>query len=665
MPADIEPIIDGEQNKTSLFEGILQMSRDIEPTIAGGQSKTSPQHAATLRKIMFLDRISKHRNELYEGKLAEFFNKTAKKDFTSLEKQGLKDSFTRNYYRPEHRAIAEYNAMKPALSALYKKKENEGLNGSEQKKMSSLEFFSAMPMDTFVAHKMFSKETIGHLRKQFSDVDKELSKEIKSVAELNFPGEDFSRSHRQATILHFDQKYPSLKHELSDLTRNGLPSMQEAGRAGMALLKYTSAVTNPSGFLISKAIGAILQSDTFKPLVSQAVIAIKRTAENTGLLSSIKKQLSKVPEGSAKRIAAGLAIGCAGGLLIMGLVEPDAALKVMADINESVENLYSQTHNTAYASDGLRLGDELTFIDDALSGPDAAGVQNDLLVPDAAGVQNDLLVPDAAGVQNDLLVPDGAGVQNDLLVPDAAGVQNDLLVPDGAGVQNDLLVPDAAGVQNDLLVPDAAAVQNDLLMQESPPEMLLQDALFNEMYYDPSVVELREINGLANEDISIADVKAANPAVVDGSVAISKVDGGVLEDYVIKPGDTLSEIVEAQLQKSGVPYNYEMISQHVDAIAKINGIENPDVIFANQSISLPQLRVADVMIDATEIDNNIGIMTEYNPSKMSQSVLDELNKINDPGYLDVLDGLMYVAPPPEVSVLEQSFTNNNSFKMTV
>jgi LysM repeat protein len=645
------------------------MSIDIEPTIAGGQSKTSPQHAATLRKIMFLDRISKHRNDLYEGKLADFFNRTAKKDLSPLEKQGLKDSFTRNYYRPEHRAIAEYNAMKPALSALYKKKENEGLNGSEQKKISSLEFFSAMPMDTFVAHKMFSKDTIGHLRKQFPDVEKELSKEIKSVAELNFPGEDFSRSHRQATILHFDQKYPSLKHELSDFTRNGIPSMQEAGRAGMALLKYTSAVTNPSGFLISKAIGAILQSDTFKPLVSQAVIAIKRTAENTGLLSSIKNQLSKVPEGSAKRIAAGLAIGCAGGLLIMGLVEPDAALKVMADINESVENLYSQTHNTAYASDGPIRGDELTFIDDALKGTspempmqDAAGAQNDLLTQDSSP---EMPMQDAAGAQNDLLTQDSSP---EMPMQDAAGAQNDLLtqesspempMQDAADAQNDLLTQESSP---EMLMQNAEDAQNALLMQESPPEMLLQDALFNEMYYDPSVVDLRE---MANEGLSVADVTAANPAVVDSSVAISKVDVGALENYVIKPGDTLSEIVEAQLQKSGVPYNYEMISQHVDAIAKINGIEDPNVIFANQSISLPQLRVADVMIDATEIDNNIGIMTEYNPSKMSQSVLDELKQINEPGYLDVLDGLMYVAPPPEVSVLEQSLTNNNNFKMTV
>lgn len=59
--------------------------------------------------------------------------------------------------------------------------------------------------------------------------------------------------------------------------------------------------------------------------------------------------------------------------------------------------------------------------------------------------------------------------------------------------------------------------------------------------------------------------------------------------YQIKAGDTLSEIIEAQLEYAQVAYSYAQVMELTELTAEVNGIDNPDVIRAGDTLTLLQM----------------------------------------------------------------------------
>ena len=77
-------------------------------------------------------------------------------------------------------------------------------------------------------------------------------------------------------------------------------------------------------------------------------------------------------------------------------------------------------------------------------------------------------------------------------------------------------------------------------------------------------------------------VRAAHPARPSAQQA----NAGPGELYVIAPGDTLSEIARRQLVEQGRPVNGSTIAREVERLAKTNGINDPDRIFAGATLQL-------------------------------------------------------------------------------
>ncbi len=70
------------------------------------------------------------------------------------------------------------------------------------------------------------------------------------------------------------------------------------------------------------------------------------------------------------------------------------------------------------------------------------------------------------------------------------------------------------------------------------------------------------------------------------SAGVSRGGSGAGGAYMIQPGDTLSEIARRSLVDRGEAVNGASIARETDRIARDNGIENPDLIFAGSTLRI-------------------------------------------------------------------------------
>ncbi|MEW6237232.1 MAG: LysM peptidoglycan-binding domain-containing M23 family metallopeptidase [Candidatus Omnitrophota bacterium] len=60
----------------------------------------------------------------------------------------------------------------------------------------------------------------------------------------------------------------------------------------------------------------------------------------------------------------------------------------------------------------------------------------------------------------------------------------------------------------------------------------------------------------------------------------------IILSYTVKRGDTLSDIIAAQLKEQGVAFDAPSLYRRVNAVAAANGIRNPNLIYPGQNVDL-------------------------------------------------------------------------------
>jgi len=121
------------------------------------------------------------------------------------------------------------------------------------------------------------------------------------------------------------------------------------------------------------------------------------------------------------------------------------------------------------------------------------------------------------------------------------------------------------------------------------------------------------------------------------------------QEYIVKSGDTLSEIVEERLKETGRPYSYEMIENQVNEIAKANNIENPDLIYSGAKIELPSITVEPGLISERSIEEGVNNVIALDQNKLTERVVEEISsKPEDPAAISVENAVGAVGAAPSI-----------------
>lgn len=586
------------------------MAAQGNSTADNKDSVTSPQHISALRKIMLLSEIVQARNARYETQLSAFLAQERKKkaDLSGKEIAGLTEGFSRQFYAPEYASLAEHTQVMKDLNGLREKNKLHGLRGNKEKStFRHYEFLASMSPESYAASKLFDDATVESLKKEYPEVVKKLQEDVKAVRLSEFADLSPQKGTGPAVVSLFNQRHPQLKNELTEMSRSKDNNLKQAGAAGLALIKWSSALMNPSGFLLSKAVGGILRTPTFQPMVQAAALSVRRVSEYTGITGALKKAMGKWSDVSVKRVAAGVAIGTTVGLVTLGLLQPEEAQQLYADISESIENFALNKEPVALANSDLSTS-EMAPLDSAFTS-----------IPDPVPPIDGSL----AGLEPSVpqLGADGLAMNNASPLS-ADELHSELMMDNPLG---DL----SPGGQT---TPGAAAPTLD--GPASPSDVL---SALNAPTEAPSVADVKDVYG-GSSAAPDPSASASSPVPTDAST------------YKIKPGDTLSEIVEDQLKQSGRPYNYTMINEYVGEIAKANQIADPNVIFAGDSLKLPDIPKADLAVSPDVLQRGCDAITSVDPEKQTPRVIEALGELQkasyhtDPGFKGLQQAIECMPP---------------------
>jgi len=583
-------------------------------------SKTYPQHPNNLKKIMQLDALLAARNENFETSKAAYIDaqKTRMSNLTPAEIKGLEEAFTRRYYAPEFDALAEYAVLQKERDELMAK---EKLVSKDKVRLNELNFYHEMGAEGYAASAMFSDKSLKRLRSEQPDVEKELNKAISAQRRAYFHSVPVSQGNAMAIATLFDKRYPNVINELKDQAKSSTPGWSKGGAAALALLKTASALSNPSGFLVSRAVGAILRTPTFAPMVTKVSNGVRYAVEASGLAGPVKKVVSKWGPVSFGRVAAGVACVGAVGLLALGLVEPDDAMSLMADMKAGVLDWYNGLDpDVAFASSNSLTDHSQLMFDQALETPDMQPVDS----VDMAS--NPVPAPDVA--------------------PD--------VTPGSALVDDDAPSPAIYAAFD----PDALSANIDA--------MLDVEQMASRLDGPSSLGDFEDFS--PKLDSNFVDMNLSGGEVVSPLPQVAEIPTGVpdvtpdapLTSYTIKPGDTLSEIVEEQLKASGTPYNYALIDAHVQQIALANGISDPDVIYAGKTLSLPGLETAEPMVPVADHSAMLQASLTPDPQMHTPRVVEQIASLSQAPTIDATlhPATSPVAPMPVSPTPEQASTYN-------
>lgn len=504
-------------------------------------SKSNPQYVAMLRRIMLVDALIKARNEDYEKEMSAFLKKSP--SLTEQERESFTAAFTRKFYSEETAALATFEAVK--------KRENQRIEptfsaGNDEQKEKD-RYILAMEAEAYVAQSLFTESAFKSLSEKYPDVANKLKIDIREESKKFTNQVAPSAAHLPATVSLFNARYPNMEKQLEQLrdapaNKDGkAPEKRKMASAALSMLKVSSAVMNPSGFFLSKAIGGILQTKAMQPLVSEVGTAVQRVAQKSGLTSAVKSQFSKLS--TKQRIAVAGALSAVGvtAMVMAGIIEPDKAIAYAADLSQSAVDWGNDMKEAiAYNTPNITLPDFLSSEDFTASKGHLEDKMLETPLPEDISAESPVSTVEKT-------------------TPSAL----DNVAPDH--------VP-----------------ENGLTAQAKPEN--IASALASA---EPATTATPEqiANALSSPAGAEAglEVSPGSPATVPS------------ENIKIKWGDTLSQIVEARLQQAGVPYDYTTIQFHVNAVAELNELPNPDQIRAGATLTFPEIPAAQPLVNQTEL----------------------------------------------------------------
>lgn len=621
-------------------------------TVAAKPSKTSPQYARSLRNIMLLDRVLAERNKRYESELKAFLaeKKRLHPDLTGADKEKLEEHFTRNFYGPEYDAMAEFSKLDEKRLPLLEKQTELAKNGkeltkSENEQLTLLNMQVELGPEAYATQRLFDADTVKKFKRDYPEIEKALAAEIKDMAKEGFDNVDPRTRHMPATVALFNKKYPNLEPELNKLKASKDKSTSMLGACAMGMLKAGSVMLNPTGFFVSRAVSGILKTKTFSPLREKAAVGISRVVNKTGLGDWFKRQCSKVPTETLKKVTIGASVAASVAMISLGLIEAEDMVKIkesalafvdsvdfspvtngFENVMDSTRDYFSEPETVMASPDPTK---DVSFVDGAaekLNGAmDAASQKFDETVD---SVQKYFVDSGAGPVDEEPTILDGAKNKIDEIfgnVKDFVSPPETVMASPNPNGEMSLIDSLAAEPE----VPSDNAPAPEKVESSTPPEQKVDSAV------EPtSVEEVKVENGgekvvQSNEQVA-PDAPNPEPEKATPQDVLSALSGeGELfpSAYTVEPGDTLSEIVEERLQAAGVPYNYNLINDYVELVSVNSGISDPNVIMAGQEIDLGSLPKPNEVMSPEQLQEaKIGIDADPTMSGYSPEVKEAIDK---------------------------------------
>lgn len=326
-------------------------------------SKTTPQLVNMFRRIMQLDELMSVRESRYQESL-KLWEKDIKNppdgvDVKDPEAYLIKKH--REFYGHEMSVTAKFEQDSKRFEEIldsdpeYAKVYKESLSLPEDKRIDfvaergipflanlsesvraefkQLKQEMEMGLDVKMRASYFTPEFI----KNSPDFDVARDK-VRNMIRASSPADMKGVKAEHAGVVNmFNQKYKGLGRQLTAMGEK-YPSQVKAAKA---LLKTGSITLNPSGFLIGRGIGAILQTKAFKKLSDKISVHVDRVAEKTGLKQAIAAKLQS-PKGEAyKKLALGSVVAISTFMLTTSLIDHEQAQEIYAGTKDMLENVIS------------------------------------------------------------------------------------------------------------------------------------------------------------------------------------------------------------------------------------------------------------------------------------------------------------------------------------
>lgn len=611
-------------------------------TVSAKPSKTSPQYARSLRNIMLLEGILEERNKRYQRDLKTFLAEKIRlhPDLKGKDKKGLEEHFTKNFYGPEYSAMAEYSKLDEKRLPLLEKeaelaKEGKTLSKQESEKLAVLNMQVELGPEAYATQRLFDADTVKKLKREYPEIEKNLSDEIKEISKNGFDNFNPATRHMPATVALFNKRYPGLEPELSAMRASPDQQKSMLGACAMGMLKTGSVMLNPTGFFVSKAVAGILKTKALAPLRENAAIGISRVVNKTGLGDWFKRQCSKLPKDTLKNVAIGASVATSVALVGLGVVELDDAYKIKDSALAFVESVdftpVTEGFNDAIDStrDYLSQPEQVTATPDPTKeGSFLDGVSNTL--GDALDSVSKTVDDTLSSAKDYFSPPEGVSADQD-------STKNVSLIDSLAAEPESPKGPDVGADS-----PSSSELESDPKVEQSDPENdLAQDAPVEgpkpvaQDISSPTQEKLSEgVSPSEHEPSSPTQEKpadATNQATQEPKPSLGSEGELFPNSYTVEPGDTLSEIIEERLQAAGVPYNYSLISDYVELVSANSKIADPDIIMAGQEIDLSTLPSPSEIISPEELEeakNGIDSdpeMRNYSPELREAIGGDKLN----------------------------------------
>ena len=570
--------------------------------VAKERGKHAASAAQSFRRILHIEEMNKYRNDnfeqAYQKRKSEYQTQFA--DLSEERLKGLMEAFTRGYYQPEYNLMAEYQAKREKWVDL---KEKEGAMSPSDKKefekltavmnMNEYEYIGSRILDHDVYSQIKGTFDKKELKNVLDNVDAPIREIARQMDESMLP-KGIKRTHA-ATIDFFSSSKPELRNEIEAMKSKASGDAEmEPFKQASAILRAGMILHNPSGYLVSKGLSVIMGTKAMRPFAEGVKKSVDNMVEKSGIKASMKRHMQKLSPGAAKMIAGGVAAAAFGVLAVTGVIDPvEAVDRGIAFVNDITDMSDSVMPNGVPEPEV----------------PGAAGIspwaENGFADSGKVTENNDV---DIFWDLDNQQVPPYDGDISDMGI-DVDGEAEPEVEP---GPEPERQPEPDAEVE-----PEPDAEPTPEVAPETDPEVEVEED-------EPTVKDC-----VAPDAPDGDGVKESEPAVNDESSTPSN------EKYIVKPGDTLSEIIAERLEAAKIPYDYGMIDSYVDKVVEMNdGITDKDLIYPGSNIELPGFATATPEVSPEILANAQNDMTVM-PEVPSQEQVEALKNTglyptNDP-----------------------------------
>lgn len=509
-----------------------------------------------------------------------------RKDISKEQKAALIDTFKDDIFEPERDIYNQFKLETLEINTL--KLRGNDVNDFQKQRLEWLEEQHKNGLDAYIAEQYVKNERYyNQVAKRHPDIVQNVRDRIENSIDKN--NADKHEARAQAALTVFGRKH---KINPKSLVKHFI-NKEHLKKGALTSLKAASAVINPVGFAVSKGITKLIMSDKLKPFREKVSERISNSLDYLGARQGTKAR---------KYLATGAVLVGAVGLGAYTLMTGDmetaqiAYGRVEENIKEFGEGIannvkeFTKPENIAamkaHLYDGINTAKEA--VERGLSSPDFSNNVYATELPVEGNAVDNTVVNDTS---NTTTVEKQV---NDTTPPVEEPVKD---IPD---VQPDFIPAEARIDFTGIEIEHAEAFTNEL---------------FNGVDENQLDKALSQINGVSVEDLKQHVQANIEKQIANGTFPTEiKLDinaedwkgriqtietlnftqdnlydtanglGVEQAQITVSQGDTLSEIAESYLGNNATPENIDAM---VNKIAEMNGIEDPDLIFPDQKLSMP------------------------------------------------------------------------------